>query len=262
MYHLPENHLVRENFLASGPVHWVRTAGLACVVALGLMACSAPSPDQEFYDPLEKQNRVVHSFNKTIDKALISPAAGVYGTIIPDPAKRAVVNVANNLTMPNRLVNSVLQLNVEGTVETTFRFAINTILGIGGIFDVATAIGLPDTDTDFGETLHKWNVGEGAYVELPLFGSSTARDTVGLVADILLLDPLDHILEPNADPYRSAVWVLDKLGDRNRYDDVVDDVLYNSPDSYVTQRSFYLQSRRFRLNKKLSIEDLEDPYAN
>lgn len=249
-----------ENQMTASAARIFRMAALASLVALGLSACTARAPDQDIYDPLEKQNRAVHGFNKAVDRALVSPAAGVYGTVIPDPAKKAVVNVASNLTMPNRLVNNVLQLNAEGAVETTFRFAINTIMGVGGIFDVATAIGLPDSDTDFGETLHTWNVAEGAYVELPLFGSSTTRDTVGLFADILLLDPLDHILDPDTDPVRTGVWVLDKLGDRDRYSDVVDDVLYNSPDSYVTQRSFYLQSRRFRLNKGLSEEDLEDPY--
>lgn len=255
MFYRPENRYPVGKFSA------LHRIGLALVVSVGLGACSAPAPDQEYYDPLEKQNRAVHGFNKAVDRALVSPAAGVYGAVIPDPAKKAVVNVASNLSMPNRLVNSVLQLDAEVAVETTFRFAINTVFGVAGIFDVATAIGLPDTDTDFGETLHKWNVGEGAYVELPLFGSSTTRDTVGLFADLLLLDPMDHILDPDTDPYRTSLWVLDRLGDRDRYSDVVDDLLYNSPDSYVTQRSFYLQSRRFQLNKELSEEDLEDPYA-
>jgi phospholipid-binding lipoprotein MlaA len=238
----------------------LRVVGLVCCLALGLSACSKPGPEQEFYDPLETPNRAVHGFNKAVDRALIGPAAGVYGAVIPDPAKTAVVNVASNLTMPNRFVNNVLQLDLENAVVTTVRFAVNTVIGIGGIFDVATARDMPDEDTDFGETLHKWNVGEGAYVELPFFGASTARDTVGLVADIMLLDPLDHVLEPDTDPYRSGVWVLDKLGDRDRFGDAIDETLYNSPDSYVTLRSYYLQSRRFQLNKGLSEVDLEDPY--
>lgn len=230
-------------------------------VAVALSGCSSPGPGGEFHDPLEPQNRAVHQFNKSVDKALLRPASGAYGAIVPEPVRKGVVNVAENLTMPNRLVNNILQFNIEAAAITTVRFLSNTLFGLGGLFDVASEMGVPDDDTDFGATLHTWSVGEGAFVEVPFFGPNTARGTVGLVVDIVLLDPLDHFMPDDADPYRTGVWALEKLDDRHQYADLIDDLLYNSADSYATERSYYLQNRRFQLSRELSEADLEDPYA-
>ncbi len=238
-----------------------RTFAALTIVTLALSACSSPGPEGEFYDPLEPQNRAIHGFNKSVDKTLIRPAANAYGEVVPAPAKYVVTSFSDNLAMPNRFINNVLQFNIEGAAITTLRFVSNTLIGLGGLLDVATVLGLPDEDTDFGETLSVWQVGEGAYVELPMFGPNTARGTVGLVADSLLLDPLGFIIPNREKTIRTGVWALDKLGDRHQYSDVIDEMLYNSPDSYVTERSYYLQNRRFRLSKELSEADLEDPYA-
>lgn len=233
---------------------------LTCVT-LALSACSSPGPEGNYYDPMESQNRAVHAFNKSLDKALIGPTADAYGEAAPGPVKQAIANVADNLTMPNRLVNNVLQFDLEAATITTLRFASNTIFGLGGLFDIASEFGMPDDDTDFGDTLYTWNVGEGPYVVLPLYGPNTARGAVGLVADIVLLDPLGHFLPDQEDPLRATIWTLDKLGERDQYGDLIDEILYASPDSYVTERSYYLQNRRYRLSKELSESDLEDPYA-
>lgn len=230
-------------------------------LTLALSACSSPGPEGEFYDPLEPQNRAIHNFNKSFDKAIVRPASKAYGAAVPAPAKYVVTSFTDNLAMPNRFINNVLQFNIEGAGITTVRFVSNTIFGLGGLLDVATVLGIPDQDTDFGETLSVWKVGEGAYVELPLFGPNTARGTVGLVTDTLLLDPLGFIIPNREKTIRTGVWTLDKLGDRHEYADFIDEMLYNSPDSYVTERSYYLQNRRFRLSKELSEADLEDPYA-
>lgn len=237
------------------------TFAAVAAVAAALSGCSNPGPEGAFYDPLEPQNRAVHQFNKTVDKALVRPTANAYGTVVPKPVKQGVINFADNLSMPNRFLNNVLQFDVEAAAITTLRFMSNTLFGLGGILDVASDMGLPDEDTDFGETLHAWNVGEGAYVEVPLYGPNTARGTVGLVVDILLLDPLGQVLPNDTDSYRTTVWALDKLGDRHRYADLIDELLYESVDSYATERSYYLQSRRFELSKELTEADLEDPYA-
>ena len=235
-------------------------AVLACL-AIALSACSSPGPEGEFYDPWEPQNRAVHRFNKGFDRSLIRPAANAYGETVPAPAKYVVTSFSDNLAMPNRLINNLLQFNIEAAAVTTLRFATNTIFGLGGLLDVATELGLPDTDTDFGETLSAWSVGEGAYVELPLFGPNTARGAVGLVADSLLLDPLGFIIPNREKRIRTGVWALDKLGDRHEYADLIDEMYYNSADSYVTERSYYLQNRRFQLSRELSEADLEDPYV-
>ncbi len=244
-----------------GAARPVRAFAAVAGVLLALSACSSPGPEGEFYDPLEPQNRAVHDFNKGFDKALFRPASQAYGAAVPGPAKYVVTSFSDNLAMPNRFINNILQFNVEGAAITTVRFVSNTIFGFGGLLDVATELGIPDQDTDFGETLSVWSVGEGAYVELPFFGPNTARGTVGLVADSLLLDPLGFIIPNREKTIRTGVWTLDKLGDRHEYADLIDEMLYNSTDSYVTERSYYLQNRRFRLSKELSEADLEDPYA-
>jgi phospholipid-binding lipoprotein MlaA len=256
---------VFDRFNSGGPdrggVRPSRTFAALALFTLALSACSSPGPEGEFYDPLEPQNRAVHKFNKSVDRALIRPSANVYGAVVPAPAKYVVTSFTDNLAMPNRFINNVLQFNIEDAAITTLRFAFNTVVGLGGLLDVASVLGLPDEDTDFGETLSVWQVGEGAYVELPLFGPNTARGTVGLVADTLLLDPLGFIIPDREKAIRTGVWALDKLGDRHRYADLIDEMLYNSADSYVTERSYYLQNRRFQLSKELSEADLEDPYA-
>jgi phospholipid-binding lipoprotein MlaA len=256
---------VFDRFNSGGPdrggVRPSRTFAALALFTLALSACSSPGPEGEFYDPLEPQNRAVHKFNKSVDRALIRASAKVYGAVVPAPAKYVVTSFTDNLAMPNRFINNVLQFNIEDAAITTLRFAFNTVVGLGGLLDVASVLGLPDEDTDFGETLSVWQVGEGAYVELPLFGPNTARGTVGLAADTLLLDPLGFIVPDREKAIRTGVWALDKLGDRHRYADLIDEMLYNSADSYVTERSYYLQNRRFQLSNELSEADLEDPYA-
>ena len=226
-----------------------------------LSGCSSPGPEGEFYDPYETQNRAIHKFNKGVDRALVDPASNAYDTVVPKPVRTIAINFTDNLSMPNRLINNLLQLDIEAAVVNSVRFVSNTVLGFGGIFDVASEFGISDDHTDFGETLHVWQVGEGAYFELPFFGPSTGRDAVGLVADIVLLDPMGYFLPSDTSDERAAIWTLDKLGKRYEYSDVIEDLLYNSPDSYVTLRSFHLQNRRFELDRELTEADLEDPYA-
>jgi phospholipid-binding lipoprotein MlaA len=230
-----------------------------------ITGCSTPPEGTEYHDPYEARNRAVHSFNKKLDKALIKPAGGAYGKIIPQRARNGVSNFAENLSLPNRAANQLLQLDIAGAFITGFRFAANTLIGFGGLLDPATDMGLPNDDTDFGATLAKWGVAEGAYTELPGFGPSTGRDAAGMLVDFVLLDPLGAAKGKNVPeiPYevKTSAYVLDRLGDRHDYGSTVDDLLYESDDSYSLLRSYYLQTRRFELDGGTNDEDLEDPYA-
>jgi phospholipid-binding lipoprotein MlaA len=143
-------------------------------------------------------------------------------------------------------MNNLLQVRIGQASQNTLRFLVNSTVGLGGLFDPATALGLPAQETDFGETLHVWGAPEGDFVMLPVFGPSTTRDTVGLVVDIAL-NPVRHAVSEPDRRYVTGAELLDRFGDRYELDDVFNDVLYESADSYAQLRSLYLQNRRFEL---------------
>jgi phospholipid-binding lipoprotein MlaA len=227
----------------------IRAQGIRVVpvLALSLSACAAP-PASGVNDPYENVNRSFHGFNVAVDKALVRPTSTAYGTILPDPVERGIANFANNLDTPSDIVNGALQGRPDAVGQNMLRFGLNSTFGVLGLFDFASAIGVPARKTDFGETLHVWGVGEGAYQELPLLGPSTERDTAGTIVDVFL-NPVSAVLPSPESYYASAAKVGSKLGDRNRFKDTVDSVLYDSADSYAQARLLYLQNRRFELGQ-------------
>lgn len=233
------------------------------LVILALSACSQPPPGQDIWDPEEPANRRVHAFNKSLDRHLLAPVAKGYGAVVPGGVDRSVSNLANHLSIPGEIVNSTIQLDFEAVTINTIRFLTNTVFGLGGLFDFATAAGMEeDVDTDFGETLFKYGFPEGQYLEVPLFGPRTERETYGLVVDFFI-DPVGTVLPSGARKVTVPLYIADKVGDRNEFDDVISGILYGSEDSYVTARSLYLQNRRFKLQgSAVDVDDLEDPYAN
>ena len=230
------------------------------LLSLGLAACGpAPAP-QGINDPYEKENRSTHELNLALDKNVIRPLARGANKIIPEPVTTGVTNFAGNLDLPGMVVNDILQLRLGKAVHNTLRFAINTTIGIGGIFDPATAMGAPVKATDFGETLNVWGAGEGAYIELPLYGPSTQRDALGKAVDIVL-DPVRIFIPKNKMWISTGSKVFAKIGDRGRYSETVDSILYDSADGYAQARLLYLEHRRYNLGQTTSDSEFEDPYA-
>lgn len=235
-------------------------------IALGLLVlagCSTPPTGALVHDPEEGANRRVHAFNKALDRQIFAPVARGYGSVVPGPVDKAVSNLATHLSIPGEIVNSTIQLNFEDVATNTIRFLTNTVFGLGGIFDFATAAGMEeDVDTDFGETLYVYGFPEGQYLEVPVFGPRTEREAYGLVVDFFL-DPVGSLLPREARNLTGPLYVADKVGDRNEFDDVISGILYGSEDSYITSRSIYLQNRRFKLRGgAVDIDNLEDPYAD
>ena len=218
------------------------------IAALAMMACvsacsSLPQDGDLVADPLEDFNRGIHSFNKGLDTAVLKPASQVYGVAAPDLFKMLFGNAVNHLQLPGIFVNHVLQGNADSAVSTLGRFVINTVGG-GGLLDPASEGGLPPEPTDFGLTLATWGMEEGAYVELPFFGPSTARDTLGRIVDSAL-QPTTYISGGTEVQIASAtVQALTIVDARDRNAVLIDDLLYRSEDSYVTLRSNYIQNRR------------------
>lgn len=238
----------------------VKNVALVLFLGLSVVACSQVPPGS-MNDPQEASNRKVHNFNKRFDTAVASPIASGYGKVVSTNTDSALSNFAAHLAIPGEIVNSALQLNFEDVVTNTIRFSFNSVFGIGGLYDFVGAAGMTqDVDTDFGETLHVWGVPEGRYVEIPVYGGTTERDAYGLVVD-LALDPLRQIIPQATRKITFPAYVIDKIGDRHQYADVIDGILYDSEDSYITARSINLQNRRFELNGGVDIDALEDPYA-
>ena len=241
----------------------------AFVTAASLLSACAGTPDANgINDPYEATNRKFHAFNKGVDRALVGPASKGYG-IVPEPLKRAVGNVANTLDLPGDIANDLLQFRLADAAQNTLRLGVNLTFGLAGTIDVSSELGLEGKPTDFGETLHVWGAGEGPYLELPLAGPSTARDTVGMAVDIAL-NPVRLALPKKEANAATVLKLFSRLGDRERFSDTVDSLLYESADSYAQARLLYLQNRRFELGQGsggvgadgASDDGFIDPYAD
>ncbi|MFQ5437784.1 MAG: VacJ family lipoprotein [Paracoccaceae bacterium] len=239
---------------------FLRRSALPFLLVAMVGACANGPHETGVNDPNEAGNRRVHAFNKSLDKAILKPLSSSLGSGGGGVVSRGIGNFASNLALPGVIVNDALQANVQDAFSNTFRFTVNSTIGIGGLFDVATANGLAERPTDFGETLYVWGVGEGAYVELPVLGPSTRRDAVGTVVDFII-DPLNYLLPAKQRHIGTVAKLAARVGDRAHFASTVDSILYESADSYAQARLLYLQSRRAKLYGGVMEEDLEDPYA-
>ncbi len=203
---------------------------------------------EQISDPFEGANRSILTVNEAVDKAVIEPVARGYRYIAPKPVRNSVRNFLRNLKSPVIMGNQLLQGDLEGFGNATGRLVINTLLGVGGIFDVADMGGIPYEPEDFGQTLAVWGVGNGPYIVIPLLGPSTLRDGTGLLVDSFA-DPVriymfNHDLEW-LHYTRIGVSVIDQ---REELLDVIDDLRRNSFDYYAALRSAYYQRRQALVN--------------
>ena len=224
----------------------------AAALAVSVAACSPqtggnPDDAQDIaasLDPLEGFNRIMHQVNKVLDTVILRPVAYVYRSVFPQEVRGGVHNVLTNLMEPVVFLNSALQGDSDNAGHTLGRFILNSTLGVAGIFDIASEMGVPETRSeDFGQTLGYYGAGPGFYLELPILGPTTGRDLLGRV--------VDYVSDPFADPFgnwlnnewkvaRNAATIID-FRDRNYKP--LDDIFYNSIDSYASLRSIYLQRR-------------------
>lgn len=205
-------------------------------------------PEASIQDPMEEYNRAVFAFNDGLDQAVISPAARGYRNVVPKGIRNSVRNFLINLHSPVNAANQLLQGDVEGFAGDVTRAAMNTTIGIGGLFDVAKDAGLEYEHEDFGQTLAVWGVDHGSYFMLPVLGPSSVRDTVGLAVDTYA-DPVRLYLynTDNEEWYYARVMVagIDK---REELLEALDDLRKNSFDYYAALRSAYYQKRNALVN--------------
>ena len=197
-------------------------------------------------DPAEKVNRLTHKFNKGVDRYFFRPVSKAYVAVAPTFVVTGFSNFADNLALPGESLNHLLQGKPKQSGQNLGRFAVNTTLGVAGFMDPASRMSIPKDETDFGETLHTWGFGEGAFVELPLYGASTTRDAVGVLVDVFT-NPLT--LTPTRAVSNTGLYadVVQRAGNRGRFADTVDSILYDSTDSYAQTKTIYLQNRRYEL---------------
>ena len=220
-------------------------APLLLLAALG--ACSSPGPGASFdeRDPYRETNEAIHDFNVGADTYVLRPVSQAYDTVTPAVIQFLLTNAFSHVDTINDFANYVLQGDIEAAGTALGRFTMNTVLGAGGLLDPATEFGLPKQDTDMGVTLGKYGMGEGAYLVLPLLGPTTTRDGVGAVGD-MAFNPFTYtgFLDLNAINVFSPVYRgVEVVHSRAVNADLIDEVLYNSENSYVTLRAVYLQRR-------------------
>lgn len=176
--------------------------------ACGLSACASRPPQDEVADPLEPVNRVVDTVNDKIDRAVFKPTAKAYEKVVPGQARTSVTNFFSNLGEPLVFTNQFLQGKPKEGISDIARLLVNSTIGLLGLFDPATKMGLAKHNEDFGQTFGKWGFGEGWYVVLPLLGPSTVRDSIGLIGDYQM-DPVSHIDEVRERNSLTALRVID-----------------------------------------------------
>jgi len=228
-----------------------------------LTACSGavdPAPGA-INDPYESVNRAIHEGTRNTDRNFLRPVAVSYADVVPRGLQESIGNFSDNFATPGYVVNDLLQFRPEDAAVNTYRFAVNSTVGLLGLVDVAAIFGVPARESDFGGTLHFWRVPEGAYLSLPLLGPSTERDLAGKIGDGFL-NPLGYIIGTPEQYVVSASGVLDRVGKRGRFAGTVDSLLYDSADSYAQTRNTYLQNRRFELGGgAASLDPYDDPYG-
>lgn len=198
------------------------------------------------YDPLEGFNRGMYRFNAWFDETIFLPVVGAYDFLVPDVAKAGVHNFLKNVDDLENLINSMLQFKGKASAHTAGRLAVNTTVGLLGLWDPATEMGLQRHDEDFGQTLGHYGIGPGPFLVLPILGPSSLRDTVGIVADAYIFNELDPLyFDSNENAWENTYWALNALDTRNnigfRYYDT------GSPFEYELMRLLYLKSRELQV---------------
>jgi phospholipid-binding lipoprotein MlaA len=192
------------------------------------------------YDPWESFNRKMFAFNQNLDRYVLKPVARVWNFVVPELAQQSLANAFDNIAMPRRLINNLLQLKMEGAGRELARFFLNTSMGVGGFFDVATELGVPRSDADTGQTLGRYGVGPGPYLVLPFLPPLTVRDGFGYAADGAM-QPLSYVA-----PFEATVGMRggQVVNDRSLNLESFEQLERMTFDLYSAVRNAYLQRRQ------------------
>ncbi|MGD9591344.1 MAG: VacJ family lipoprotein [Candidatus Berkiella sp.] len=234
-------------------------SALLGIVSLTMTGC-ATQKNPHVDDPFEGLNRATFGFNKAVDTVVVKPVSYVYLKYIPQPVQIGVGNFFDNIREVTNIANDVLQLKFKYAAHDLSRLLINTTLGIGGLFDPASSLGLEHRKEDFGQTLYHWGYHHSYYIVLPFIGPSTFRDTLGLGVDYYGLSIWPWI---ENDWKKYALLGLDYLDLRARLlrRESVLDVL--AVDEYTFMRDAYFQHRKYLFEESVTTlnDDIYEGYS-
>jgi phospholipid-binding lipoprotein MlaA len=192
----------------------------------------------------------MHTFNNAVDRTIARPLALGYVKVVPRPVRLGVSNFFSNLGEPVTTLNSLLQGKPKQAGQSLARFLMNSTVGIGGIFDPASAANLPRKNEDFGQTLGVWGWRRSRYLELPLFGPRTVRDTFGLVGDA----PLSPVRQVEDDKVRFFLQGLQLVDVRTQLLSI-DSLREGAVDEYALFRDSWLQRRNYQISADRKSDD-------
>lgn len=213
---------------------------LFCLLLLPGCATLPEGTQRSEDDPWERYNRAMHAFNQSVDRAVLRPVAKGYRNVTPDPVEHAISNFFSNLSYPVVILNQLLQGDLKEGASDLGRFVFNSVVGIGGLFDPASHVGLEAHNEDFGQTLAVWGVPDGPYLVLPFLGPSTVRDGVGTYADGQV-NPMFEVFDEPEKYYALGLRIVDL---RAQLLDL-DAQLQSAYDPYAFMRDAYLQRREY-----------------
>lgn len=215
-----------------------------------------PDPTPEITpDPLEKINRIFFNFNDKLDCYILKPIAILYNKIVPKPLNLGIHNVFSNLNNLPTIGNDILQLHFYQMTCDVWRFAINTTVGIGGLFDIASTMGLKATSNDFGLTLARWGWNHSTYLVLPFFGPNTFRDGIDIPVDYYAFSIYPRLPE-SATYALFGISVVDRRAQLLKFQDVMEEAAL---DRYVFFRNAYLQRRSYQIEQNKSCYIIAPP---
>ena len=224
----------------------VRLAPLFVCAGVAMMPFAANAATED--DPWEGFNRVVFKFNDTLDTYALKPIAQGYQFITPQFLEDGIHNMYRNVGDVRNLANNVLQVKPHAAGVDTARLLMNTIIGVGGFFDVGTRMGLQRNDEDFGQTLGYWGLSSGPYLVLQLLGPSTVRDALGIYPDSYA-EPYRYMHDVSARNTVAGMKIIDARANLLSAEKLI------TGDKYIFIRNAYLQSREFKVKDGQVVDD-------
>lgn len=231
---------------------------LAILSLLTLTSCTHKGPNPA--DPFEPFNRKIHHFNMTVDSYVLKPPAKLYTAVVPPVVRKAITNAFNNLDMLPTIVNDILQAEGKWFIKDTWRFAVNSSLGVGGLFDVAEKFSLPPHYNDLGLTLAKWGDKHSPYLVIPFLGPSTIRDGCGWLFQFALWSPYVYL---HNDALAFGLVGLRYIDLRSQLFET-ERLMNEAIDNYTFIRDAYLQHRNYLIGGSeqdtgsLYVEDVKE----
>jgi len=235
---------------------------VGCIMLISMLGGCASVPKDETYDPIEPVNRVTFKFNDVLDKIILKPLSDGYIAVVPDKGRVIVSNFFDNALYVNTILNDFLQGKGGQGASDLGRFLVNSTLGIGGLFDPATSMGMEKHQEDFGQTLGTWGVGQGAYLVLPVYGPNTTRDAPGIAVSTVTSGVFwaGVFLAP---AITIPISILATMDLRSRASNALRFVNESALDPYVFTREAWVQHRTFLIYDGNPPEDnLDDDYGD